>query len=223
MLFVGRQEGHPACKKLSGGMLAWLSGMRCILAYSPVDATATHYVVWAIKCENPPTSLTCRWVPKKRLQINKKKINKILVIFQLFAQKPPPWMDLHQIWYLVWFANVIACDKFFCNRLRGSNMWEGSKISGYFISIHLSVATHTQLFYCSSGICPGLPGWAGTRKVKPGTKTSLDLLEQEIVSGSGIRWAICKSAPYPRPITMPAFHHSAFYMPDALLLPSQQH
>ena len=25
MLFVGRQEGHPACKKLSGGVLAWLS------------------------------------------------------------------------------------------------------------------------------------------------------------------------------------------------------
>jgi len=23
-LLVGRQEGHPACKKLSGGMLAWL-------------------------------------------------------------------------------------------------------------------------------------------------------------------------------------------------------
>ena len=26
--------------------------------------------------------------------------------------------------------------------------------------------THTQLFYCSSGTCPGPPGWAGTRKVK---------------------------------------------------------
>jgi len=26
MLLVGRQEGHPACKKLSGGMLAWLPG-----------------------------------------------------------------------------------------------------------------------------------------------------------------------------------------------------
>jgi len=25
MLFIGRQEGHPACKKLSGGMLVWLS------------------------------------------------------------------------------------------------------------------------------------------------------------------------------------------------------
>jgi len=22
---VGQQEGHPACKKLSGGVLAWLS------------------------------------------------------------------------------------------------------------------------------------------------------------------------------------------------------
>jgi len=25
MLLVGQQEGHPACKKRSGGMLAWLS------------------------------------------------------------------------------------------------------------------------------------------------------------------------------------------------------
>jgi len=24
MLLVGRQEGHPACKKLSDGVLAWL-------------------------------------------------------------------------------------------------------------------------------------------------------------------------------------------------------
>jgi len=29
-------------------------------------------------------------------------------------------------------------------------------------------------------------------------KINLDLLEQEIVSGSGICWAICKSAPHPR-------------------------
>jgi len=25
MLLVGQQEGHKACKKLSGGVLAWLS------------------------------------------------------------------------------------------------------------------------------------------------------------------------------------------------------
>jgi len=24
-LLAGRQEGHPACKKISGGVLAWLS------------------------------------------------------------------------------------------------------------------------------------------------------------------------------------------------------
>jgi len=40
MLLVRQQEGHPACKKLSGWMLAWLP--RCRLAYGPADATATH-------------------------------------------------------------------------------------------------------------------------------------------------------------------------------------
>jgi len=44
-LLVGQQEGHPACKKLSGGMLVWLSGMRCRSAYRPADATATHYLL----------------------------------------------------------------------------------------------------------------------------------------------------------------------------------
>jgi len=28
MLLVRQQEGHPACKKLSGGVLAWLSPKR---------------------------------------------------------------------------------------------------------------------------------------------------------------------------------------------------
>ena len=42
-LLVGRQEGHPACKKLSGEELVWyLSGVRCRLAYVPADAIATH-------------------------------------------------------------------------------------------------------------------------------------------------------------------------------------
>jgi len=44
-LLVGQQEGHSAYKKLSGGMLVWLSGMRCRLAYGPADATATHYLL----------------------------------------------------------------------------------------------------------------------------------------------------------------------------------
>jgi len=39
MLLVGRQEGHLACKKLSGGVLAWLSVwsevLACIYGYRP--------------------------------------------------------------------------------------------------------------------------------------------------------------------------------------------
>ena len=57
-----------------------------------------------------------------------------------------------------------------------------------------------------TALCPGLPRWAGTRKVKP----IWILLEQETVGGSGISWNICKSAPRSRQITTPAPHHSVF-------------
>jgi len=40
--------------------------------------------------------------------------------------------------------------------------------------------------------------------------------QQETVSGSGISWAVCKSAPRSRQVTKPAPHHSVFYRPDAL-------
>ena len=69
--------------------------------------------------------------------------------------------------------------------------------------------THTDTF---NGPFPGLPRWAGTRKVKP----IWILLKQETASGSGISWATCKSAPCSRQITTPAPHHSVFYRPDAL-------
>ena len=42
--------------------------------------------------------------------------------------------------------------------------------------------THTRL----TALCPGLPRWASTRKVKP----IWILLKQETVGGSGISWAI---------------------------------
>ena len=42
MLLVWRQEGHPACKKLSGGLLAWLSVLSKVQTDGPADATATH-------------------------------------------------------------------------------------------------------------------------------------------------------------------------------------
>jgi len=74
--------------------------------------------------------------------------------------------------------------------------------------------THTRL----TALYPGLPGWAGTRKVKP----IWILMKQETVSGSGISWTICKSAPHSRQITTPAPHRSVFtgWMP--FLPPNQQ-
>ena len=53
--------------------------------------------------------------------------------------------------------------------------------------------THSHL----TALFPGLPRWASTRKVKP----IWILLKQETVSGSGISWAICKSAPCSRQTT----------------------
>jgi len=40
--WLGSRKGIRPVKKLSGGMLAWLSAMRCRLAYGPANATATH-------------------------------------------------------------------------------------------------------------------------------------------------------------------------------------
>ena len=80
------------------------------------------------------------------------------------------------------------------------------QISGY--------NTHTRL----TAFFPGLPGWAGTRKVKP----VWILLKQETVSGSGISWAICKSAPGSRQITMPAPHRSVFFTGRMPFLPPNQ-
>ena len=79
---------------------------------------------------------------------------------------------------------------------------------------HLRLLTHTHL----TALFPGLPGSAGTRKVKP----IWILLKQETVSGSGISWAICKSAPRFRQITMPAPHHSFFTGRTPFLPPNQQ-
>ena len=47
-------------------------------------------------------------------------------------------------------------------------------------------------------------------------KTIWILLKQETVSGSGISWVICKSAPCSRQTTTPTPHHANFYRPDAL-------
>jgi len=63
------------------------------------------------------------------------------------------------------------------------------------ITVHTHTHTHTGL----TALCSGLPGWAGTRKVKP----IWILLMQETVSVTGISWTICKSAPCSRHANTP--------------------
>ena len=67
---------------------------------------------------------------------------------------------------------------------------------------HARTHTHSRL----TALFLGLPGWAGTRKAK----AIWILLKQKTVTGSGNSWAICKSAPRSRQITMPALHRSVF-------------
>jgi len=69
-LLVGRQEGHPACKKLSGGVLAWLSVwsevqtcIRC--AWKPQNTTGRYCRLahGPAACRLP---LTVSWFSKNR-------------------------------------------------------------------------------------------------------------------------------------------------------------
>ena len=83
---------------------------------------------------------------------------------------------------------------------------------------HLLYLTHTHTHNHLTALFPGLPGSTGTRKVIP----IWILLKQETVSGSGISWAICKSAPRSRHITMPAPHHSVFFTGRMPFLPPNQ-
>ena len=81
-------------------------------------------------------------------------------------------------------------------------------------NINTSFNTHrlTALF-------PGLPTWAGTRKIRP----IWILLKQETVSGSGISWTICKNASRSRQITTPAPPTQFFTGRIPFLPPNEQH
>ena len=80
---------------------------------------------------------------------------------------------------------------------------------------HTHACTHAHTHTRLMALCPGLPRWAGTRKVKP----IWILLKQETVSGS---WAICKSAHRCRQITTPTSYHSVFTGRMPFLAPNQQ-
>jgi len=73
----------------------------------------------------------------------------------------------------------------------------------YRYNTHTHAHTHT---HTRARLTALFQVWAGTRKVKP----IWILLKQETVSGSGISWAIRKSASRSRQITTPVPHDSSF-------------
>jgi len=80
---------------------------------------------------------------------------------------------------------------------------------------HTHTHTHTHPFNGS------LSGTTRVSRYQKG-KAFWILLKQETVSGSGIRWTVCKSALRSRQITMPAPHHSVFTGRMPNLPPNQQ-
>ena len=75
--------------------------------------------------------------------------------------------------------------------------------------LYTCTVAHTRLM----ALFLWLSGWACTRKEKP----IWILLKQETASGSGIRWAICKSAPCSCQITTPVWLNTISFRPERLL------
>jgi len=94
------------------------------------------------------------------------------------------------------------------------------------IKILLTDAIHTHTHTIIPLLFWNLSGTTRVSRCQKGKtrkgKTNLDLLEQEIVSGSGICWAICKSVPHPRqPCQHPTTQLFTGWMP--FLPPNQQY
>ena len=110
-----------------------------------------------------------------------------------------PCRDRLTDWLSYGFTNHSTQNRSFLRRFSKAISWLGMEKTKP-KTTNTCIHTHHHHF------CLGRPRWASTRKVKP----IWILLKRETVSGSGIGWAICKSASRSRQITMPAPHHSVF-------------
>ena len=214
---VGWAAGRrPACKKTEWWMLVWLS-------------------VWS----KVQTCICPSWCHCKSLSLASVK-SRIVFPFLVPAHpgspgKGPLNVCMHVCIYYVIFFYILRTSRMFlccwqefhvtsvitrwsktccgCRESRLFTPWtSGRSRSTKSSSLYIWPSVRILCTHPFNGPFLGLPGWAGTRKVEP----VWILLKQETVSGSGINWAICRSAPHSRQITTPAPHHSVFYRPDAL-------
>jgi len=120
---------------------------------------------------------------------------------------------VYQLWVAATLGNVVQSVSVGSHHSEMGDLDVGVVLAcGTQKSVSLTHTTVLLLFWNLSGTTRVSRYQKGkTRK----TKTNLDLLEQEIVSGSGICWAICKFASHPR---QPHQHPTTqfFYRPDAL-------
>ena len=179
-------------------MLAWLSVWSevhtCIRLHGPADATAT---LASVKSRLVlPFWYRPTWVVLEKWLLN----GCVCVCYVVLVIAS---------WVIRTLFSSCRVHLKFRNKWLGEVMTSGKKIPCN-LSWSFSRTTRTHPF---NGLFPGLPRWASTRKVKP----IWILLKQETVSGSGISWTMCKSAPRSRQITTPSPHHSFFYRPDTLL------
>jgi len=84
--------------------------------------------------------------------------------------------------------------------------------------LQYTTTTTTTTILRLSVFCPGLPGWASVRKVKP-KRIWISWSKRQCQWCQMGHMQTCTS---PRQITMPAPYHSFFYRLDALPVPSQQ-
>ena len=126
--------------------------------------------------------LTCgiikTWAP---FHCSRAQYHKITAIFNMWVKcqiiTSPSWVCFVSDCYTIYLANsknlssvskqireiVVDCPSTACTAFTHTNAIQYLTINSTKHSQH----THTQPFYCWSGICPGPPGSAGTRKVKP--------------------------------------------------------
>ena len=126
-------------------------------------------IVWAIMRGNPLTCLTCRWVREQK-GINKNNFGYISPM----CPEVPRGRICTYFGTAVGVADVITCDKFFGDRLRGvDSVGEGSKIAiSHWLSQWLltqgwryrAACDETAKMACLMALYPGQAGWAGTRK-----------------------------------------------------------
>jgi len=135
-LLVGRQEGHPACKKtwVVRCWCGYLSGARCRLAYGPALASVKSRLVLPF------------WYWLTRVVLDKGPLNACVWFSVLFGRwQQTCGLSLSLLWQLVYpdtFSPILL------------ELYQGKH---GLMECHIAVTSHLKTRY------PGQPEWTGTK------------------------------------------------------------